>query len=297
MLLPAPSSPLGESSGDSSFDMTYAKRQQMKTIRRCDATAMIMNETGGMPGFGDNKTHGKILPCHRIADDGLMRITPETMDQLLDGHFEDHIRDYHIIDCRFDYEYAGGHIPGAVNINTASSVEDLLLGPSLMKPKPSVSGDTQKKTRAPTFAKHLRSKDRAMNNHVYPKIHYPELYILEGGYCSYFKRSAHRCEPPGYVCMDDPQQAVSRKGDLDQFRKNNPLFCRHRRGTINNGSLSTLSEDSHHTTEGDETDLDLGDSPCPPPTKSMALKTKKGTCATLSRAETYGPTRMPFLGC
>ncbi|KAJ3779374.1 hypothetical protein FB446DRAFT_776710 [Lentinula raphanica] len=320
MLPPAPSSPLGESSGDSSFDMSadmsspaqaYAKRQQMKTIRRCDgtddfrpltgATAMIMNESpsakfmvaGGLPGFGDNETHGKILPCHRVADDGLMRITPETMDQLLDGHFEDHIRDYHIIDCRFDYEYAGGHIPGAVNINTASSVEDLLLGPSLMKPKPSVSGDSQKKTvlifhcefsakRAPTFAKHLRSKDRAMNNHVYPKIHYPELYILEGGYCSYFKRSAHRCEPPGYICMDDPQQAVSRKGDLDQFRKNN---------------LSTLSEDSHHTTEGDETDLDLGDSPCPPPTKSMALKAKKGTCATLSRAETYGPTRMPFLGC
>ncbi|KAJ3972432.1 hypothetical protein EV361DRAFT_984098 [Lentinula raphanica] len=316
MLLPAPSSPLGESSGDSSFDMTYAKRQQMKTIRRCDgindfrpltgATAMIMNESpsakfmvaGGMPGFGDNKTHGKILPCHRIADDGLMRITPETMDQLLDGHFEDHIRDYHIIDCRFDYEYAGGHIPGAVNINTASSVEDLLLGPSLMKPKPSVSVDHRS-------AKHLRSKDRAMNNHVYPKIHYPELYILEGGYCSYFKRSAHRCEPPGYVCMDDPQHAVSRKGDLDQFRKNKAnkltltaptagppvLFSA---ATV--GGLLT-TEDSHHTTEGDETDLDLGDSPCPPPTKSMALKTKKGTRATLSRAETYGPTRMPFLGC
>ncbi|KAJ3845240.1 hypothetical protein F5878DRAFT_693380 [Lentinula raphanica] len=346
MLPPAPSSPLGESSGDSSFDMTYAKRQQMKTIRRCDgindfrpltgATAMIMNESpsakfmvaGGMPGFGDNKTHGKILPCHRIADDGLMRITPETMDQLLDGHFEDHIRDYHIIDCRFDYEYAGGHIPGAVNINTASSVEDLLLGPSLMKPKPSVSGDSQKKTvlifhcefsakRAPTFAKHLRSKDRAMNNHVYPKIHYPELYILEGGYCSYFKRSAHRCEPPGYVCMDDPQQAVSRKGDLDQFRKNK--FGRHKSYAYGDGAnklaltsqqikrnsaptagppvLFSAATDSHHTTEGDETDLDLGDSPCPPPTKSMALKTKKGTCATLSRAETYGPTRMPFLGC
>lgn len=106
MLPPAPSSPLGESSGDSSFDLSadmsspaqaYAKRQQMKTIRRCDgtddfrpltgATAMIMNESpsskfmvdGGMPGFGDNETHGKILPCHRVADDGLMRITAGTV--------------------------------------------------------------------------------------------------------------------------------------------------------------------------------------------------------------------------
>ena len=25
-----------------------------------------------------------------------------------------------------------------------------------------------------------------MNNHVYPKIHYPEVYILEGGYNQYF---------------------------------------------------------------------------------------------------------------
>ena len=32
-----------------------------------------------------------------------------------------------------------------------------------------------------TSAKHLRSKGRAMNNHVYPRVHYPELYTLEGG--------------------------------------------------------------------------------------------------------------------
>ncbi|KIK59856.1 hypothetical protein GYMLUDRAFT_74308 [Collybiopsis luxurians FD-317 M1] len=377
MIAPAPSSPLGESSGDSSFDMSgemsspaqaYAKRQQMKTIRRCDGTddfrpltgasAMIMNESpsakfmvaGGMPGFGDNEAYGKILPCHRVTDDGLMRITAQTMDKLLDGEFDDQIRDFHVIDCRFDYEYSGGHIPGAVNINTTISVEELLLGPSLLKPKPSVSGDGQKKTvlifhcefsakRAPTFAKHLRSKDRAANNHSYPKIYYPELYILEGGYCSYYKRSAHRCEPQGYVCMDDPQHAASRKGDLDQFRKTKfgrhksyaygdgagkltlasqqtkrnsaptggppALFAaaagnaaRHRRGTAGNGSLSTLSEDSHHATEAEETDIDIGDSPCPAPTKANALKAKKGlnNRAPLSRAETYGPTRMPFLG-
>lgn len=177
-------------------------------------------------------------------------------------------------------------------------------------------------------AKHLRSKDRAMNNHSYPKVHYPELYILEGGYCNYYKQSAHRCEPRGYTCMDDPQHAASRRGDLDQFRKNKfgrhksyaygdgagklslasqqikrnsapsvgppVLFAagnaaRHRRGTIVNGSLSTLSEDSHHTTEAEETDNDLGDSPCPAPSKSIAVKTKRR--GLLSRAET-----MPLFG-
>jgi hypothetical protein len=36
-------------------------------------------------------------------------------------------------------------------------------------------------------AKHLRAKDRAMNSVTYPQIHYPEVYILQGGYCQFFK--------------------------------------------------------------------------------------------------------------
>ena len=57
-----------------------------------------------------------------------------------------------------------------------------------------------------------------MNNHVYPRIHYPEVYILRGGYCQYFNESAMYCEPHGYVRMDDPQFARDRRQDLDQFR-------------------------------------------------------------------------------
>lgn len=68
------------------------------------------------------------------------------MDQLLDGNFDSQIAEYHIIDCRFDYEYNGGHIPGAININTTTGVEDFLLGPSISKPKQSLSGDPAKKT-------------------------------------------------------------------------------------------------------------------------------------------------------
>lgn len=58
-----------------------------------------------------------------------------------------------------------------------------------------------------------------MNGHVYPRIHYPEVYILRGGYCQYYKECAPRCQPSAYVRMDDPQFARDRRGDLDQFRK------------------------------------------------------------------------------
>ncbi len=97
----------GGSSDMSSPAQAYSKRQQVKTIRRCDgtedfrpitgATALKMKESPfganainlspstrfmvatGLPGFGDNEAHGKILPCHRVTEDGLMRIKPNTV--------------------------------------------------------------------------------------------------------------------------------------------------------------------------------------------------------------------------
>lgn len=242
-----------ESSFDVSVDMSspaqaYTKRLQTRALRRDEevigrpvflppaespASARYMQQSG-MPGFGDNEMHGKILPCHRVKEDGLVRITPETLNNLLDGKYADRITEFHVIDCRFDYEYAGGHVPGAVNINTTQGVEEFLLrggeGGSVRTPKPCTSADRTRKTvlvfhcefsakRAPTFAKHLRAKDRLMNQSFYPKIHYPEVYVLEGGYCQYFKASGSRCVPPNYVRMDDPSYAVSRQQDLDHFRK------------------------------------------------------------------------------
>ena len=179
-------------------------------------------------------------------------------------------------------------------------------------------------------AKYLRAKDRAMNNHVYPKIYYPEVYILEGGYCQYFRTSSHRCEPPSYVKMDDPKHLASRREDLDQFRKakfgrhksyafgdiggktlqsskrttvpsngSNSLFAaantaRTRRSGGSGGTvLMPLAEDINNTCDTD-TDTDIGDSPCPPPTRTAAFRGKKLGRAPLTKAETYGPGRMPF---
>ncbi|KAI0048544.1 hypothetical protein FA95DRAFT_1490667 [Auriscalpium vulgare] len=367
-----PPNGLGDSfSDESSFDhesspaQAYAKRQQVKTIRRRDGTedfrpltgvtAMAMRDRDespklraspqygpGLGGFGDNETHGKVLPCHRVREDGLMRISVDTLDKLLDGRFNSQIASYQVIDCRFDYEYNGGHVPGAINMNTTAALEELLLGPTAIKPTPSTSADPGLKKilvfhcefsvkRAPTFAKHLRSRDRALNNHNYPNIHFPEVYILEGGYCQYFRESASRCVPSAYVRMDDPHHAASRKEDLDQFRKTRfgrtksyaygdamalgggsahnakrntapsggatQLFAaanaaRTRRG----GALGTLVEDGHATQSEDE-ETDIGDSPCPPPTKNAAMKggLKKmalgGSRAGLIRAETFDPSR------
>ncbi|KAF8188375.1 hypothetical protein BJ912DRAFT_1022506 [Pholiota molesta] len=281
---------------DTSFDgqdmsspaQAYSKRQQVKTIRRCDGTEDFRPLTGATAMVSKESPSAKFMAA------GLP-----------------------------------GHIPGAVNINTTSAVEDLLLGTSLTKPRPSVSGDNTRKTilvfhcefsakRAPTFAKHLRAKDRAMNNHVYPKIHYPEVYILEGGYCQYFKTSASRCEPPAYVTMDDPIHANSRREELDQFRK--AKFGRHKsyaygdgpgkglpfgqqpppqakRNTVPSAPQSMFAAASAaRSRRGGNGLMTLAEdgNPCPPPVKATTFKGKKLVRNSIARAETYGPARMPY---
>jgi M-phase inducer tyrosine phosphatase len=64
----------------------------------------------------------------------------------MDGKYSDFITDFHVIDCRFDYKYNSGHIPNAVNISTMTAIEELLLGSSLTKPRPGVSGNQARKT-------------------------------------------------------------------------------------------------------------------------------------------------------
>jgi M-phase inducer tyrosine phosphatase len=160
-----------------------------------------------------------------------------------------------------------------------------------------------------------------MNNHNYPKIHYPEVYILEGGYCEYYKQMKHRCQPSGYVRMDDPVHAQSRKEDLDQFRKAKfgrtksyaygdslgggagvgqtkrhtapaggpAVFAAANAARTRRGGLTTLAE-AGADGEMTEDEEDIGDSPCPPPGKGMGVPflVKKAGRAPLLRAETVG---------
>lgn len=41
--------------------------------------------------------------------------------------------------------------------------------------------------RGPSLLRFLRNQDRALNEEVYPNLHYPELYLLEGGYKSFYE--------------------------------------------------------------------------------------------------------------
>lgn len=191
---------------------------------------------GALGGFGASEKEGKILPSHTVKDDGLVRITPDTMASLLVGEFDDKIAGYTVIDCRFPYEHSGGAVKGAVNLSSPQAVLTHLLTPDqglhATQPLPTRQTSTSKgkkhvlvfhcefsAKRGPTLALALRAADRAKTLD-YPACHFPELYILEGGYSSFFAAHPGHCFPKAYVQMDDSRFANQCAAQLDLFRRN-----------------------------------------------------------------------------
>ncbi|XP_053323222.1 M-phase inducer phosphatase 1 [Spea bombifrons] len=146
----------------------------------------------------------------------LKYITPEMMVMILNGKFEAFIERYVIVDCRYPYEYDGGHIKGAVNLHMEQEVEDYLLK-NPIKPTGSkrvvlIFHCEFSSERGPRMYKFLREKDRGLNE--YPNLHYPELYILQGGYKEFFHKSKTFCEPQSYR----PMHHEDYREDLKKFR-------------------------------------------------------------------------------
>ncbi|XP_067154521.1 M-phase inducer phosphatase 2 [Apteryx mantelli] len=147
----------------------------------------------------------------------LKYISPEMMVAVLNGQFSSLIESCVIVDCRYPYEYEGGHIKGAVNLPMEQDVEDFLLK------KPIVPFDAAKRVivifhcefsseRGPRMCRFVREKDRACNE--YPHLHYPELYVLKGGYREFFPQYQAHCEPQDYR----PMHHEDFKEDLRKFR-------------------------------------------------------------------------------
>ncbi|NXH96022.1 MPIP2 phosphatase, partial [Pachycephala philippinensis] len=166
--------------------------------------------------IGDfSKPH--LLPTVEGKDPGLKYISPGTLAAVLTGHFSSFIGSSIVVDCRYPYEYEGGHVKGAVNLPLRRDVEEFLLE------QPIVPLDASKRViiifhcefsveRGPKMCKFLRERDRSC--HEYPQLHYPELYVLKGGYREFFFQFPGHCEPRDYR----PMEHAAFKEELRKFR-------------------------------------------------------------------------------
>ncbi|EHA53134.1 hypothetical protein MCOR27_003575 [Pyricularia oryzae] len=152
--------------------------------------------------------------------DNIPRIKRQTLLDVLDGQYNERYDNKLIIDCRFEYEYDGGHIDGAINYND----KDLLVTHLLRTP---MEGRTlivfhceYSAHRAPLMARHVRAEDRSANAEHYPRLTYPEIYILEGGYSGFFEEHRDRCYPQAYVEMGAAEHAFTCEREMGRLRQN-----------------------------------------------------------------------------
>jgi M-phase inducer tyrosine phosphatase len=154
--------------------------------------------------------------------DSIPRIQKTTFLDVLDGKYNMHFDQKLVIDCRFEYEYEGGHIDGAINYNDKELLATHLFGTPLSGNTLIVLHCEYSAHRAPIMARHIRAKDRAVNVESYPKLTYPEVYILDGGYSGFFAEHRERCYPQAYVEMGAAEHVHTcerEMGRLKQTRK------------------------------------------------------------------------------
>ncbi|CAG0922756.1 unnamed protein product [Notodromas monacha] len=261
--------PLAHFKSDSNFSLAA------RAFRRStsDTHAIInraLNRSEKRPDLIADCSRPYCLPfvTEGVKHPDLKNITPDTLNKVLRGDYKNVITTFTVIDCRFPYEFDGGHVVGAVNIYTKDQIlkeilpnepciapavssgsgggGNHLLGgcvaSSSSSPASSTSGSGSDSTpdsspdndgkgthkernilifhcefsseRGPSLLRFLRNRDRGLNANNYPALHFPELYLLDGGYKAFYERYPHQCTPIAYKTMLDPNHMA----DLRHFK-------------------------------------------------------------------------------
>jgi len=149
-------------------------------------------------------------------------ITCDTLRSLIDGEFSC-ITKYIVVDCRFPYEFAGGHVnsPHTINLHTKQQVDDFFFLKPICEIKNLViifHCEFSSK-RGPSLYRYLRSNDRKIHQHNYPELYYTDLYVLEGGYKKFFEQHKEYCFPAAYVEMLDKNYSTECKQEVADMRR------------------------------------------------------------------------------
>jgi M-phase inducer tyrosine phosphatase len=158
--------------------------------------------------------------------DSLPRITPETMASVLDGKFSAQFAQTRVIDCRFEYEYKGGHISVAENHNDKEHLAAKLFDGSMPANSLIIFHCEYSVHRAPLSAKFIRNHDRKINAAQYPFLTHQEMYVLDGGYKGFYERFPEKCEG-SYVEMNDERHELACERGMAKVKSQRQKLFRH----------------------------------------------------------------------
>ena len=126
-------------------------------------------------------------------------VSAVTVRDVLAGKYPQ--RETVIVDCRFGYEYEGGHLPGALNFppNSEKALASLLFDEGGPVSRAEASDNDAlvilhcefSQCRAPRMAAELLKLGRQGI----------EVYVMKGGYAEFYRIFPSLCEPQGYTTM------------------------------------------------------------------------------------------------
>lgn len=165
----------------------------------------------------DSENLSPNFPEEQESTKPFLVLTPRQLAERINNPMSFGFEKIIILDARFEYEFHGGRIIGARNIRSKSqmiAVFDRYIGQNVCI----VVHCEFSQNRGPTLLHLFREYDRHRNQ--YPKLSYPHVYLLEGGYRRFFEEMPHLCIG-GYVPMREEKFVNS--GEL---RRSHSLFAR-----------------------------------------------------------------------
>lgn len=211
------------SSSSSIITSSSSSQSHAPPLRKCmslnDAeimSALARSENRSEPELIGDLSKSYALPLMEGRHRDLKSISSNTVARLLNGEFEDQVASYRIIDCRYPYEFEGGHIMGAKNLYTHEQILEEFLSAQQTELQQQQNADAGNKRniiifhcefsseRGPKMSRFLRSLDRERNTNAYPALHYPEIYLLHNGYKEFFETQSEMCQPNAYRPMLEP---------------------------------------------------------------------------------------------
>lgn len=222
---------MGDASPTQHTTNNNSKRTSLSPIN--DNNNTNVEEGGNSPNgcYFDSNESAPPFKTTTVDEDPFHRINSDTLCDIMDGKHSDVYSQHMLIDCRFEYEYEGGHINGAVNINSKDQLQNELL----TNINNIENLDPSRKTviifhceysahRGPRMAMHLRNLDRLLNVNRYPYLYYPDIFILSGGYSHFFNSYFARCYPQHYVEMNHQDYKATCEKELGKFKKNMSFY-------------------------------------------------------------------------
>ncbi|XP_063053973.1 M-phase inducer phosphatase 1-B-like [Engraulis encrasicolus] len=206
---------------------TEGRHLLKKTLSLCEVAEQHLGGDVNAELIGDfSKVYALPTVTGRHTD--LKYISGETMCDLLEGRYSCLVESFVVVDCRYPYEYQGGHIRGALNLPNSDEAVEQLLSVQLKAASPNkrlllILHCEFSSERAPRTCRLLRSVDRSRSE--YPALAYPELYILKGGYQDFYHHHKEFCDPQTYC----PMHHEDHKEELLRCRQSSRISAEERR--------------------------------------------------------------------